>query len=38
MLDLSNRDLLIVTNAVDASDLRNKRSEACEDSLRVIIT
>jgi len=37
VLDLSNRDLLIVANSVDASYLRNERSETCKDSLRVIV-
>ncbi len=37
VLDLSNRDLLIVANSVDALYLRDKRSETCKDSLRVIV-
>ena len=37
VLDLSNRDLLIVADSVDTLDLCNERSEACKDSLRVIV-
>jgi len=37
MLDLSDCDLLIVAKSVDASYLKDKRTEASEDALRVLV-
>jgi len=37
VLDLSNRDLLIVADAIDASYLCDERSEVSKDPLRVVV-